>query len=100
MGEALQVARDACGYLSGPVSWDTLGSAHYNLAGSSRCAVTAHFGNDPRQAWGGCRPDRGPRTCHSWVAARAVWPGFTARTETLLTPYLALALRAWSEMNS
>ena len=49
-GETLQVARDACGYLSGPVGWATLGSAHYHLAGSSRAAVTAHFGNDSRQA--------------------------------------------------
>lgn len=31
-GEALQAARDACSYLSGPVSWDTLGSAYYQLA--------------------------------------------------------------------
>lgn len=49
-GETLQVARDACGYLSGPVGWATLGSAHYYHAGSSRAAVTAHFGNDSRQA--------------------------------------------------
>lgn len=31
-GEALQAAEDACRYLSGPVSWDTLGSAYYQLA--------------------------------------------------------------------
>lgn len=30
--DALQAARDACGYLSGPVRWDTLGSAYYQLA--------------------------------------------------------------------
>jgi ATP/maltotriose-dependent transcriptional regulator MalT len=31
-GDALQAASDACGYLSGPVRWDTLGSAYYQLA--------------------------------------------------------------------
>jgi tetratricopeptide (TPR) repeat protein len=31
-GEALQAATDACSYLSGPVSWDSLGSAYYQLA--------------------------------------------------------------------
>jgi len=31
-GEALQAAGEACTHLSGPVSWDTLGSAYYQLA--------------------------------------------------------------------
>lgn len=29
--EAFKVAEEACGELSGPVTWDTLGSAHYQL---------------------------------------------------------------------
>ena len=29
--DAMEVARQACDYLSGPVTWDTLGSAHYQL---------------------------------------------------------------------
>lgn len=31
-GDALRAATEACGYLSGPVNWDTLGSAYYQLA--------------------------------------------------------------------
>ena len=31
-GEALQAAEQACDHLSGPVKWDTLGSAYYQLA--------------------------------------------------------------------
>ena len=31
-GEAMQAAEEACSHLSGPVSWDTLGSAYYQLA--------------------------------------------------------------------
>jgi ATP/maltotriose-dependent transcriptional regulator MalT len=60
-GEALQAARDACGYLSGPVKWDTLGSAYYQLAEVQRLRGDFEYAeqNYRRSNEAGHRPEPG-----------------------------------------
>ena len=65
--EALDAANQACGYLSGPVSWDTLGSAYYQLAEVQR--LRGDFDDAEQNYRGATSPatgqNRGSRCCGS-----------------------------------
>ena len=72
--DALAAAEQACDHLSGPVKWDSLGSAYYQLGELQR--LRGEFARPRRATARPAKPDAGPSRawpCSDWRRDASTW---------------------------